>query len=206
MIRRPPRSTLFPYTTLFRSDFEFLHRVHRGRDRDARPSDVGVVDRGVVIGAIQQHVVRGEAAAAGNERLIGAHAKHRGRVPSQQSERKRVAAVQREIEDLLVLDDLTERGRVAFEQRPDRVDFHELADLARLQRDADPRGLVDLERNTGDRGLLESGGFDAKGVLADGEKWDEQLASLVCVSGAGQSGIVVAYLYGGCWHDRARAV
>src|SRR5258708_27368397 len=28
MIRRPPRSTLFPYTTLFRSD------VHVGRDRE----------------------------------------------------------------------------------------------------------------------------------------------------------------------------
>src|SRR2546430_6251404 len=26
MIRRPPRSTLFPYTTLFRSEFDF-HRV-----------------------------------------------------------------------------------------------------------------------------------------------------------------------------------
>src|SRR5258708_11151971 len=25
MIRRPPRSTLFPYTTLFRSEFEQLH-------------------------------------------------------------------------------------------------------------------------------------------------------------------------------------
>src|SRR3989442_11638340 len=25
MIRRPPRSTLFPYTTLFRSDGKFLH-------------------------------------------------------------------------------------------------------------------------------------------------------------------------------------
>src|SRR5256885_8708542 len=25
MIRRPPRSTLFPYTTLFRSDFPFTH-------------------------------------------------------------------------------------------------------------------------------------------------------------------------------------
>src|SRR2546430_7755747 len=25
MIRRPPRSTLFPYTTLFRSDLESLH-------------------------------------------------------------------------------------------------------------------------------------------------------------------------------------
>src|SRR6266567_9015317 len=27
MIRRPPRSTLFPYTTLFRSDGELLHLV-----------------------------------------------------------------------------------------------------------------------------------------------------------------------------------
>src|SRR2546430_15499500 len=30
MIRRPPRSTLFPYTTLFRS---FGRRLHRRRDR-----------------------------------------------------------------------------------------------------------------------------------------------------------------------------
>src|SRR3712207_7343728 len=28
MIRRPPRSTLFPYTTLFRSDVEFLKVNH----------------------------------------------------------------------------------------------------------------------------------------------------------------------------------
>src|SRR3712207_7687817 len=27
MIRRPPRSTLFPYTTLFRSTVEYRHRV-----------------------------------------------------------------------------------------------------------------------------------------------------------------------------------
>src|SRR2546430_14370180 len=27
MIRRPPRSTLFPYTTLFRSDFERQHEL-----------------------------------------------------------------------------------------------------------------------------------------------------------------------------------
>src|SRR2546430_15312212 len=32
MIRRPPRSTLFPYTTLFRSDFSgFYSSVIRGR-------------------------------------------------------------------------------------------------------------------------------------------------------------------------------
>src|SRR5258708_20672616 len=34
MIRRPPRSTLFPYTTLFRSDF-IRPQEHRRRDREA---------------------------------------------------------------------------------------------------------------------------------------------------------------------------
>src|SRR5438270_5823783 len=33
MIRRPPRSTLFPYTTLFRSEERAGHRVRRVRDR-----------------------------------------------------------------------------------------------------------------------------------------------------------------------------
>src|SRR5690349_24393973 len=31
MIRRPPRSTLFPYTTLFRSQFRHVHHVRHGR-------------------------------------------------------------------------------------------------------------------------------------------------------------------------------
>src|SRR5690625_6776107 len=31
MIRRPPRSTLFPYTTLFRSDPQRVHRHHPQR-------------------------------------------------------------------------------------------------------------------------------------------------------------------------------
>src|SRR2546422_4730273 len=33
MIRRPPRSTLFPYTTLFRSQHAFCNRNGRGHDR-----------------------------------------------------------------------------------------------------------------------------------------------------------------------------
>src|SRR2546422_6014041 len=44
MIRRPPRSTLFPYTTLFRSrrDGESGRKLrHGGRDRDAGPRGVG---------------------------------------------------------------------------------------------------------------------------------------------------------------------
>src|SRR3712207_8685347 len=46
MIRRPPRSTLFPYTTLFRSDrgdqrLE-LAGAHAERPRPARPQEVAV--------------------------------------------------------------------------------------------------------------------------------------------------------------------
>src|SRR3712207_8010078 len=33
MIRRPPRSTLFPYTTLFRSDLDPPPVVHAGKQR-----------------------------------------------------------------------------------------------------------------------------------------------------------------------------
>src|SRR5260370_29256784 len=36
MIRRPPRSTLFPYTTLFRSRFAALSQVLRHRSHAAR--------------------------------------------------------------------------------------------------------------------------------------------------------------------------
>src|SRR5258708_9802277 len=41
MIRRPPRSTLFPYTTLFRSQLD-LDRVDRLAERRARGDVVGV--------------------------------------------------------------------------------------------------------------------------------------------------------------------
>src|SRR5256885_11769790 len=39
MIRRPPRSTLFPYTTLFRSDHAGRARVGRARAARVRPGD-----------------------------------------------------------------------------------------------------------------------------------------------------------------------
>src|SRR2546422_6680884 len=44
MIRRPPRSTLFPYTTLFRSDHPAIHGVPRP-DADARSGDCRRVPR-----------------------------------------------------------------------------------------------------------------------------------------------------------------
>src|SRR3989449_11604288 len=46
MIRRPPRSTLFPYTTLFRSPVAYV--VEDGATRAAVITDLGSVNRGIV--------------------------------------------------------------------------------------------------------------------------------------------------------------
>src|SRR5947199_6594347 len=66
MIRRPPRSTLFPYTTLFRSivdGFEDLQRAGRGM--------VGAVD--------EEHLLLGaDARDAALEGVVGHHAVERG--------------------------------------------------------------------------------------------------------------------------------
>src|SRR3712207_7869945 len=41
MIRRPPRSTLFPYTTLFRSGADLAERLGDERDVDRQDGGVG---------------------------------------------------------------------------------------------------------------------------------------------------------------------
>src|SRR2546425_8155094 len=54
MIRRPPRSTLFPYTTLFRSETErrelplhlVLQQLERGLGRDPDPDDARPLEVG----------------------------------------------------------------------------------------------------------------------------------------------------------------
>src|SRR2546430_11305264 len=56
MIRRPPRSTLFPYTTLFRSELLVLVRDHIEQYREQ-----GLIAWGLVAGEVaraDQHVVR----------------------------------------------------------------------------------------------------------------------------------------------------
>src|SRR2546422_1120599 len=42
MIRRPPRSTLFPYTTLFRSELDDVHGRHRQSRAVHQAPDVAV--------------------------------------------------------------------------------------------------------------------------------------------------------------------
>src|SRR3712207_8764493 len=64
MIRRPPRSTLFPYTTLFRSDR--AHRIRMGSGGHTRRRFRGGHTRGVRAGvrpAAEGHLVRARAAA-----------------------------------------------------------------------------------------------------------------------------------------------
>src|SRR2546428_3347149 len=66
MIRRPPRSTLFPYTTLFRSvldllqalgqDLAWQREVH-GPGRLARRHGEGAIDHGLELGAHAELVV-----------------------------------------------------------------------------------------------------------------------------------------------------
>src|SRR5256885_7181947 len=41
MIRRPPRSTLFPYTTLFRSQLDLLRLIHRSGQSDGATRSLG---------------------------------------------------------------------------------------------------------------------------------------------------------------------
>src|SRR2546422_4506887 len=43
MIRRPPRSTLFPYTTLFRSRRQRIQRLHEPLAERRRPHDDGPI-------------------------------------------------------------------------------------------------------------------------------------------------------------------
>src|SRR3712207_7793865 len=70
MIRRPPRSTLFPYTTLFRSDTGELEAVVR-RVVDANP-DLAEKFRGGkrgVLGALVGQVMR-ETRGRANPKLV----------------------------------------------------------------------------------------------------------------------------------------
>src|SRR3712207_7374002 len=60
MIRRPPRSTLFPYTTLFRSHIEGIEEV------DARVRD----GRAQLAYGVTEHVVL-DAEAGGRQTIVG---------------------------------------------------------------------------------------------------------------------------------------
>src|SRR3712207_6919338 len=79
MIRRPPRSTLFPYTTLFRSD------RHRSR---AVPASVPTVDSGPRRGSarhdVAQLALREQGREVGGDELVGRSEEHTSELQSRQ--------------------------------------------------------------------------------------------------------------------------
>src|SRR3712207_7003539 len=82
MIRRPPRSTLFPYTTLFRSS-----GAERPAEPPAVPGAVDVPEQGGRGGQADQQGARG----AGGGVLVGSRAREAPRQPNygeQQQDRK----------------------------------------------------------------------------------------------------------------------
>src|SRR2546430_11763385 len=82
MIRRPPRSTLFPYTTLFRSAFDSPGRVRRApveRDVDGGGAPVGCVE--IVEADVHAIGVRDRGGA--DERLIDRSEEHTSELQSQ---------------------------------------------------------------------------------------------------------------------------
>src|SRR3712207_8451419 len=67
MIRRPPRSTLFPYTTLFRSEvLPFQHRIGQHREDVQRDGDEDEIEDQVMI--VGQQVTVRLADPAGEDR------------------------------------------------------------------------------------------------------------------------------------------
>src|SRR3712207_8935173 len=73
MIRRPPRSTLFPYTTLFRSD---QGDAAAGRRQDGPAGRRGDVGAGVV-GGDRAAVVRSARPELGDQRALDGHLEDR---------------------------------------------------------------------------------------------------------------------------------
>src|SRR5256885_6717077 len=101
MIRRPPRSTLFPYTTLFRSRVLITVRVHLNRSApcsrleeerqdDGLPLEVGEVDGAsehAVAGGAAEREVRG-CRAHGERRRIGRRRGCRGLLGGERGSRE----------------------------------------------------------------------------------------------------------------------
>src|SRR5256885_11104379 len=72
MIRRPPRSTLFPYTTLFRSRPPAHHRV-AGRDEDQVAAERAVEQEPAAVDDRLEDVVGAESEDRKSTRLNSSH-------------------------------------------------------------------------------------------------------------------------------------
>src|SRR5690348_17879176 len=78
MLRRPPRSTLFPYTTLFRSEQRagVVDEVARGEVVGAVGDDVVALEELERVGRVEQRVVRDSANALEDRKSTRLNSSH----------------------------------------------------------------------------------------------------------------------------------
>src|SRR2546430_17740045 len=116
MIRRPPRSTLFPYTTLFRSLVET--EAERG---ERVVHEVGEEQEGNAAAAVDSRPRhRADGAAPGHERYHEQHPQQQRQQHRDGAEPHGVAEPQRKLEPLLPDDVQPERHRVPYRRRSER--------------------------------------------------------------------------------------
>src|SRR3712207_8463331 len=87
MIRRPPRSTLFPYTTLFRSrggDRRWRRRMERAGKRYAARGCSAAWNQPRTIGRSRQPAHAADQAAAGRDRTAPRSEEHTSELQSRQ--------------------------------------------------------------------------------------------------------------------------
>ena len=74
------------------------------------------------------------------------------------AEHERITRIQRQLGNLLCVDDAAAAARLGFEQLGRGSDLHALVDIADIQRDIDSRDLAHFQREILAQVLLESGG------------------------------------------------
>ena len=84
-----------------------------------------------------------------------------------------VAAIQRQLDDLLLVDHQPARGGLGVEERRGADHFDRLADRARLHREIDARDLRDLQGDAGPDDFREPAAFGGHRVLTRPEAGNE---------------------------------
>ena len=183
-------------------DLELFDRVRRHLHDLVREALVaGAV--GVVVDAVEDEVVERAAHAVHVERRVARRADRRGPDAGRQQREVGVgAAVQRQVDDLLVRDDLAAIARLRFQHAARAGDFDRFPDATHLQREVDALTRADGDRHVG-LGSGESLQLRLDGVFADADVEELIGAGVVRDGGHGDVGGLVGEGDVGAGHGAA---
>ena len=98
---------------------------------------------------------------------------------AQLGEREKVAAVQRQLHDFAVLDDIADLGGRRLQQRRDGLDDHLFGDALHAERELEIERAPDFEGDAAQRLRREPGHRHANVPLADPQRWKKKAALVV---------------------------